>query len=319
MLFVYSCFRSAFVPERDCWLVKRLWILLGLFPRVGYHMPEIRERPLFFLFSPSDLKDGRLCRGADRQSFSTRRLLAASHTRPCSEIVRLCCDSPTDGFYCLNLETSFCQWVTGTMCSSKRRFCKSKASVSPLDLFSVFKVMLLARDGWQIIVMRVRVSRSSHSGPTLDSAVINQQAESRLWVIIPTEWLDGPCGALFSAATERKNPAYSPPLGCLSQSSVSHKSSGIYMQRLDQIKSSSESDLNVDSSVLSSTVGDSGSLHSVTPDFKTLFVWLLSGCWPGVSPATPYCCHFPRCPSTAEWDLHAWGTSEHKELRPAFQ
>lgn len=167
----------------------------------------------FFLFFPSDLKDGRLCRGADRQSFSTRRLLAASHTRPCSEIVRLCCDSPTDGFYCLNLETSFCQWVTGTMCSSKRRFCKSKASVPPLDLFSVFKVMLLARDGWQIIVTRVRVSRSSHSGPTLDSAVINQQAESRLWVIIPTEWLDGPCWALFSAATERKNPACSPPLG----------------------------------------------------------------------------------------------------------
>lgn len=89
---------------------------------------------LYFSFFPSDLKDGRLCRGADRQSFSTRRLLAASHTRQCSEIVRLCCDSPADGFYCLNLETSFCQSVTGTMCSSKRRFCKSKASVSPLDL-----------------------------------------------------------------------------------------------------------------------------------------------------------------------------------------
>lgn len=186
---------------------------------------------LFFSFFPSDLKDGRLCRGADRQSFSTRRLSAASHTRPCSEIVRLCCDSPADGFYCLNLETSFCQWVAGTMCSSKRRFCKSKASVSPLDLSSVFKVMLLARDGWQIIVTRVRVSRSSHSGPTLDSAVINQQAESRLWVIIPTEWLDGPCGGLFYAATERKNPAYSPPLGCLSQSSTCQEFKRIGPQR----------------------------------------------------------------------------------------
>lgn len=54
------------------------------------------------------------------------------------------------------------------------------------------------------------------------------------------------------------------------------------MQRLDQIKSLSESDLNVDSSVVSSAVGDSGSLHSVTPDFKTV---CLCDCCPAADQA----------------------------------
>lgn len=115
-------FEIDFVPRRDCGLVEQL--NASEYCSACFPMWVISRRGygswLFFLFFPRFKKDGRLYRGADRQSFSTRRLLAASHTRLCSEMVWLRCDRPTNGFYCLNLETLFCQSVTRMLCSSKR-------------------------------------------------------------------------------------------------------------------------------------------------------------------------------------------------------